>query len=174
MQTARSRWLGWWITAASLVAVFFLSPSVRAQDRFTVRSDGTVIDHQLGLMWAQTDNQGDVNWKEAQRYCRVGPPHLIGKYEGWRMPTLEELKSLYVTDSGYRGYETVCGQRVKITPEIQLSCGWVWSSEKRSITARVYNFNRGYSYTDRMVHRRHYRALPVRDLGKNELNSSVQ
>ena len=80
------------------------------------------------------------------------------------MPTLEELRSLYVSDPDYPGYETPCGQRVRITPEIQLSCGWVWSGEKRSISARVFNFSRGYEYTDRRVHKRNYRALPVRNL----------
>jgi len=33
-----------------------------------------------------------------------------------------------------------------------------------SITAAVFNFQRGIHYTDRMVHKRAYRALPVREL----------
>jgi hypothetical protein len=80
------------------------------------------------------------------------------------MPTLEELQSLYVRDKDYKGYEADCGQRVKIVQEIRLSCGWVWAAGKKSITARVYNFQRGYHYTDRMVHKRAYRALAVRPL----------
>lgn len=147
-----------------LLAGWMTAASAGAQDRFTDNGDGTVTDHVLNLMWTQTDNQGDVAWKDAERYCRIGPPHLIGKYDNWRMPTLEELETLYVRDTDYKGYETVCGQRVKSVAAIRLSCGWVWASEKRSITARVFNFHRGYSYTDRMVHKRHYRALPVRDL----------
>ncbi len=153
----------------SLVLVFlglvaFLGENAVAGDRFTDNGDGTVTDHLLGVMWAKHDNQGDIDWKGAQRYCRLGPPQLLGKYENWRMPTLDELKSLYVKDKNYKGYETDCGQWVKIVPDIKLSCGWVWAGEKRSITARVFNFRRGYDYTDRMVHKRHYRALPVRDL----------
>ena len=135
-----------------------------AGERFTDNGDGTVTDHKLGVMWAKYDNQGDIDWKGAQRYCKLGPPQLLGKYDNWRMPTLDELRSLYVRDKDYKGYETDCGQWVKVVPDIKLSCGWVWSGEKRSITARVFNFRRGYDYTDRMVHKRHYRALPVRDL----------
>ncbi|RLA99728.1 MAG: hypothetical protein DRG83_12595 [Deltaproteobacteria bacterium] len=151
-----------------LVAFFLgaclLLQVARAGERFTDNGDGTVTDHQLGVMWAKYDNQGDIDWKGAERYCKLGPPQLLGKYDNWRMPTLAELKSLYVPDKNYKGYETDCGQWVKVVPEIRLSCGWVWSGEKRSITARVFNFRRGYDYTDRMVHKRHYRALPVRDL----------
>lgn len=135
-----------------------------AAERFTENADGTVNDHLLNLMWAKDHNQGDITWKDADRYCRVGPPHLIGRYADWRMPTLAELESLYWDDPGYPGDETACGQRVKALSAIRLSCGWAWSSEQRSISARVYNCNRGYSFTDRRSEKRHYRAQPVRDL----------
>lgn len=158
-------WIRVCLLLAALAVIWCPAPDpAAAQDRFTDNGNGTITDHQLGVMWAQDDNQGDVTWKEAQRYCQVGPPHLIGKYNDWRLPTLAELESLYRRDPGYGGYETDCGQQVKMVEAIRLSCGWVWSSEKRSITARVYNFNRGYSYTDRMSAMRHYRALPIRDL----------
>jgi hypothetical protein len=149
-----------------------------AADRFTDNGDGTVTDHQLGLMWAKYDNQGDIDWRGAQRYCRWGPPQIMGKYDNWRMPTIEELKSLYLRDKKYKGYETDCGQKIKIVPEISLSCGWVWASEpmtidfklkqkqvkRRTISAKVFNFHRGYPYTDLMRHSKAYRALPVRNL----------
>jgi len=140
-------------------------PSIAAE-RFTDNGDGTVTDHELGLMWAKTDNQGDIDWKGASRWAHFSFPLMLPeeKREGWRMPTLEELRSLYVRNDSYKGYETHCGQHVYIAPQIELSCGWVWASQRRSITARVFNFQRGYHYTDRIVHLRAYRALPVRDL----------
>ncbi|UCF01487.1 MAG: DUF1566 domain-containing protein [Deltaproteobacteria bacterium] len=135
-----------------------------AEERFTDNGDGTVTDHQLGVMWAKYDNQGDIDWRGAERYCRWGPPQIMGKYDNWRLPTNEELKSLFVRDKKYKGYESACGQKVKVVPEIQLSCGWVWTSEVKSITARVYNFQRGYHYMELKRHWKAYRALPVRDL----------
>jgi hypothetical protein len=140
--------------------------AARAGGRFVDHGDGTVTDRRLNLMWAKTDNQGDIDWEGASRWARFTFPLTLpeGKREGWRMPKLEELQSLYVDEEGYEGYETDCGQRVFAVPEIELSCGWVWAAERRSITARVFNFQRGYHYTDRRVHRRAYRALPVRDL----------
>ena len=144
--------------------LFFIAP-VMSDDRFTDNGDGTVTDHQLGVMWAKYDNQGDIGWKQARKWVRYTfPDTLIKTYHNWRLPTLKELQSLYVSDEEYEGYESNCGQMVKIVPEIRLSCGWAWSSETSSIQAFVFNFHRGYHYTDRMVHKKAYRALPVRDL----------
>ena len=138
---------------------------VFAGDRFTDNGDGTVTDHELGLMWSQTDNQGNISWKEANQWVKYTFPDTLEKtYDDWRLPTLKELQSLYVNDKDYKGYKVNCGQRVKIVSIIRLTCGWVWTSEKKSITARLYNFNRGYHYTERMVRKRGYRVLPVRDL----------
>ena len=168
-----------------LIAFFVIFVSLAfAGERFTDNGDGTVTDHQLGVMWAKYDNQGNIDWRGAERYCRWGPPQIMGKYDNWRLPTIEELKSLYMRDKKYKGYETDCGQKVKIVSEIKLSCGWVWASEPitidfelkdkdkkvrkkvkvRTISARLFNFHRGYPYTDLMRHSKAYRALPVRDL----------
>lgn len=154
-----------WIMAVLFGIICFCGSAVQAGDRFTDNGDGTVTDHQLGLMWAKTDNQGDINWKEANQWVKYTFPDTLEKrYDNWRLPTLEELQSLYIRDKSYAGYETDCGQKVKMVPDIRLSCGWVWTSEKRSITARLFNFHRGYHYTDRMVKTRAYRVLPVRNL----------
>jgi Protein of unknown function (DUF1566) len=153
------------ITAVFFSIICFYGAMVQAGDRFTDNGDGTVTDHKSGLMWAKTDNQGDINWKEANQWVKYTYPDTLEKhYDNWRLPTLEELQSLYVRDKNYKGYETDCGQKVKTVPEIRLSCGWVWTSEKRSITARLFNFHRGYHYTDRLVKTKAYRVLPVRDL----------
>ncbi|MBU0767638.1 MAG: DUF1566 domain-containing protein [Proteobacteria bacterium] len=147
------------------VWAFFFSAPVLAGDRFTDNGDGTVTDHQLGVMWAKTDNQGDINWKQAGLWIKYTFPYTIkAKYDNWRLPTLAELESLYIKEKKIKGYETDCGQRVKIASVIKLSCGWVWTSETSAIQAFIFNFNRGYHYSDRMVHNKAYRALPVRDL----------
>ena len=126
---------------------------------------GTVTDHERGLMWAGSDNHGDIDWRSAQLYCRLGPPSLLGRYHNWRMPTLDELASLYIREESYEGYETDCGHKVGITPEIRLTCGWVWSGETRAITARSVQFSPGgIPIPIAWSVRQHYRALPVRDL----------
>jgi hypothetical protein len=153
------------LTSLALAMIVLIVSAVQSQERFTDNGDGTVTDHELNLMWSKTDNDGDVDWKQAERWVLYTfPDTLVKKYPNWRLPTLEELKTLYVRDPAYEGYDTICGQRVKIVPQIRISCGWVWTSDVESITAAVFNFQRGIHYTDRMVHKRAYRALPVREL----------
>lgn len=148
-----------------LMCTYLVAAPVLSDDRFTDNGDGTVTDHLLGVMWAKNDNQGDISWKQANLWVKYTFPDTLGKkYDNWRLPTLVELQSLYVQDKKYKGYETDCGQQVKIVPDIQLSCGWIWTSETSAIQAYIFNYHRGYHYTDRMVHKRDYRVLPVRNL----------
>ncbi|MBW2515790.1 MAG: DUF1566 domain-containing protein [Deltaproteobacteria bacterium] len=140
---------------------------VLAGDRFVDNGDGTVTDRQQNLMWSKTDNQGDINWIDAEKWVRFTFPDTIQKrYDNWRLPTLAELQSLLNEDKIAKGYETECGQWVKTVPEIRLSCGWVWTSETDPIapTARIFNFDNVYHYTVRKAHNRGYRALPVRNI----------
>lgn len=155
--------------------VFFLilflaagaATATAAGERFTDNADGTVTDHELGLMWGQTDNNGNVNWHQAQKWVLFTFPFTIGKqYDNWRMPTLAELESLAEPEKGGSEYETDCGQRVRLAAPIRLSCGWVWTSESDNSapTARVFNFNNVYHYKVRKAHLRGYRALAVRNI----------
>jgi hypothetical protein len=149
------------------ISLFLCTAPTLAGDRFADNGDGTVTDHGLGVMWAKTDNHGDIDWKQAEKWVKYTfPLTLPKKYDNWRLPTLKELESLSIKDKKYKGYETACGQWVKIVPEIKLSCGWVWTSEVSEIgpTASIFNFDNVYHYTVRKAHKRAYRALPVRDL----------
>ncbi len=151
-----------------VAVIFFIIAgisSLQAGERFIDNGDGTVTDQKMKLMWSNTDNQGDIGWREAAKWIEYNFAYSLPeapKYDNWRMPSVEELQSLYIQNN--KGYETDCGQHVKIVDLIELSCGWVWSSEKKSITARVFNFQKGYHYTDRIVRKRGYRALPVRNI----------
>ena len=147
--------------------IFLGCLTAAAGERFTDNGDGTVTDSELGLMWAKTDNHGDINWIQAEKWVKYTFPMTLEKnYENWRLPTLRELQSLVVKDKSYSGYETDCGQWVKITPLIRLSCGWIWTSEvnPQAPSARIFNFDNVYHYTVRKSQKRAYRALPVRDL----------
>ena len=155
-------------TLSILVAVILIGLApVSAADRFMDNGDGTVTDQKLGLMWSKTDNQGDINWIQAEKWVLFTFPDTLPKrYDNWRLPTLAELQSILVENKNIKGYETDCGQWVKTVPQIQLSCGWIWTSETDPIapTARIFNFDNVYHYTVRKAHKRGYRALPVRNL----------
>lgn len=153
--------------AVILFLVLFSAPSVSADSRFVDNGDGTVTDTRTGLMWAQTDNMGHITWKDARLYCEN---IILSRHNDWRMPTIEELETLF--DDSMDGYETICGHNVKSAPEVELSCGFVWSSGILPIpggypvSAYVYNFSKGYQYSSRMSQYRGYRALPVRSVGE--------
>ena len=147
--------------------LLFFPGNLSAAERFIDNGDGTVTDHELGLMWARADNQGDIDWNQAEKWARYTIPFtIVTRYENWRLPTLTELRSIAVVDKDYRGYETDCGQWVKINTLVRLTCGWVWTSETdaQAPTVRVYNFNNNSHYSIRKAHRRGYRALAVRNI----------
>lgn len=73
-----------------------------------------------GLLWTRSDNSRDVDWRQAQSYCRG-----IGN-GSWSLPTVAQLTSLYRED--LPGVQ--CGaHNCKVSESIRLSNAWVWSSE---------------------------------------------
>jgi hypothetical protein len=143
------------------IALFLSLSYIQAGERFIDNGDGTVTDTLTNLMWAKDDNMGDITWHDAEVYCK-NPPIAGYRYSDWRMPTIEELKSLYDEDS--KGYEADCGLRVKIFPNIALTCAWVWSSDTQAISAYAFSFRKGYQYSTLRLNTKNFRALPVRNL----------
>ena len=139
--------------------------AVHAQERFIDNGDGTVTDTKLDLMWAQTDNQVDIFWKQARPWINRDFSNRIGpSYKDWRLPTISELKSLYVESPNYNGYRTQCGHMVKMVPSINISCILVWSSDSALGLPLAFNFYLGSPFTVDFTDRNGCRALPVRRL----------
>ena len=148
-----------------IICLIFSCHTVMAGDRFTDNSDGTVTDHKRGLMWSKTDNQGDIDWKQANAWAKYTFADTIStRYDNWRLPTLEELQSLFILDPEYNGNMTDCGFVAKITPEIKLSCILLWTSEKSTGARVAYNFNLGTSFAIPAYDVNGCRGLPVRSL----------
>jgi hypothetical protein len=57
--------------------------------------DGTVTDIETKLMWQQKTDENYMNWDRAISYC---PGLSLAGYKDWRLPALDELKTL--VDSG--------------------------------------------------------------------------
>lgn len=146
-----------------------LGPSdATAQQRFTDNRDGTITDHYMQLMWGKHDNQGRINWRQARKWVRYTFPLTIQThYDDWRLPTPGELRTLFIKDEKTIGSKTDCGMKVKTVSAIKLTCGWVWSSETKDISASVFSFKEGYYFSDLMMQSRAHRALAVRSLKKN-------
>ena len=81
---------------------------------FCALPSGIVKDFNTGLEWVAGPDS-DMNWNEARSW--VQSLNLGGR--GWRMPTLDELTSLYKNGSGTRN----------MTPLLKTTGWWVWSGE---------------------------------------------
>jgi hypothetical protein len=138
---------------------------VLAEQRFIDHGNGTVTDRKLGLMWAKNDNQADIFWDQIQGWLADDFPDTIPQlYGNWRLPTVSELKSLFVEDAKYEGYRTDCGHPVKIVPQIRLSCILVWTSDSALGLPLAFNFNIGSAFTIDLHDNKGCRVLPVRFL----------
>ncbi|MDM8514941.1 DUF1566 domain-containing protein [Desulfobacterales bacterium HSG16] len=125
---------------------------IKRDGRFIAYNNGTVLDENTGLMWAEKDNGKDIKWKDAKRYCES---YRGGEHSDWRLPTLDELEWLYVAKI----------KLIKIT-RVFFVWKWVWSSEfketKDGSRVAYFTFGTGGRY---WLHPDDYNrsVLPVRE-----------
>ena len=68
------------------------SETISGEDRFISYGNGTVLDKETKLMWAAKDADAGLYYSDAIEYCEN---YSVGGYEDWRMPSLDELETLY-------------------------------------------------------------------------------
>jgi hypothetical protein len=78
-----------------------------------------------------------MHWENAKNYCRT---FAYGGFTDWRLPTTDELKSLYDEDKRHKAAK---GFSVSITELIKISDGSVWTSDTRSAEAAYFDFING-------------------------------
>ena len=148
----------------TIIIVCFGRLPALAQERFIENGDGTVTDGVAGLMWSQTDNNGDILWKEAQSWIKNRfAKSISARYDNWRLPTVDELQSLYLDRPDYPGYRTACGFEVKMIPQIQISCILVWTSNRALGLPVAFNFYLGNAFTVEVHENTGCRVLAVRN-----------
>ena len=120
--------------------------------RFQDNQDGTVTDLQEKLMWKKQDSYQErkqwLNWEMAQDYLREINEKRFGGYDDWKLPTREELASLYEEDKviPWNYYWTV--NEVHLDPIFGYTscCFWTSESHKKEDLAWTFNFIRGKAY----------------------------
>ncbi len=144
------------ITLMSLFLVLFLSLSftLAAQKEvgrdgvYVAYANGVVKDMNTGLEWKVGPDK-DTDWNEARSW--VQNLNLDGG--GWRMPTTDELRTLYKKGAGPRN----------MTPLLKTTGWYVWSGETKD-SSRVWAFH--FSHGNRHWHYRYFslyiRAFAVR------------
>ena len=124
------------VVVALVICTGFVFAGEKARDgRFIAFNNGTVLDTKTNLMWSAKDNGKDINWGKAKSYCE---DYRGGGYTDWRMPTKDELASLYDEGKAYKCSD--CGNNVHLTELIQLTCGFVWASDSDDFSATGFHF----------------------------------
>jgi hypothetical protein len=125
------------------------SNEIKRDGRFIAYDNGTVLDTKTNLMWAAKDNGSNIDPADAISYCQN---YRAGGYTDWRMPTREELATLYDDSiTGQNGFH--------LTKLITLTWCCVWTSEQKREFSIFFNFNKG---DFNLSHRAFMHALPVR------------
>jgi hypothetical protein len=138
------------------------SSSVPASEagRFIAYDNGTVLDTKTNLMWAAKDNGSNINWQGAKNYCEN---YRGGGYTDWRMPTQDELSSLYDASATNTNPPAVgCKGGYHVTNLIHLTCCCPWTSETRGSTAAYVGFSNGPRDWVDQFYTGGIRVLPVR------------
>lgn len=93
-------------------------PAPATSAKGSPQSQAPGFDRSFNLQWAEADNDSDVNWNEAVRYCAT-------KGNGWRLPTSAELQASYES-----GHSTPCfAHTCKISSNSRLTGNFYWSNE---------------------------------------------
>jgi hypothetical protein len=115
-------------------ALLWVPPCLAVTDAGRYRIDaGTVTDTRSGLRWALEDNGAEIGWHAALAECTQ-------RGTGWRLPTLDELGTLYDPAESVPCGANFC----HAASAFILSGGWFWSSEPSGEThAWGYNLDIG-------------------------------
>ena len=123
------------------------------EERFSIANDKAIlIDLQTGLMWPLQDNGTDISWPAGKKYC---DSFNLGGFSDWRMPTREELASLY-------DLQAADSSDYYITRAIKISACCQWAIDTRKARVGSFDFeygNRDWGYPMSTVDAR---VLPVR------------
>ncbi len=120
------------------------SEIIDRDDHYTKYANGVVFDSKTGFEWIAGPGR-IMSWAEAAEWAKSLE---IGGSD-WRMPTPEELETLFQEGKGKRN----------MTGLLETAAWWVWSAEKDdSVSSSLFDFSRG----TRDWHSRTPRAYAVR------------
>jgi hypothetical protein len=120
------------------------SQIVGRDDPYLKYANGVVYDSKTGLEWIAGPGR-NMSWAEAERWAKG----LEIDGSGWRMPTREELETLYQEGKGKRN----------MTGLLETEAWWVWSAgHEDNLSSSLFDFSRG----TRDWHSRTPRAYAVR------------
>ena len=130
-------WMMSLVWFCSSLLLIFAFPAGTGDKNFVLGNEGIVLDTNTGLEWYVGPDK-KMDWNDAKSW--VEGLNLDGG--GWRMPTIQEIRSLYIKGEGDRN----------MTPLLKTTGWFVWSSEKGEtkdwslVYAWCFNFYGGKKY----------------------------
>lgn len=128
---------------------------IATDDRFIAYENGTVQDTSTNLMWAAKDNGSNIDWSDAKEYCEN---YRGGGYTDWRMPTQDELATLYDANQSTPNPRYPRENLHVATKLIDITSERFWASEG----GKNFNFTEGEKQGNFKFMALTHRALPVR------------
>lgn len=122
--------LGMLLVVWIVISVAALDPTAAApDDRFVHTVDGAIADATTGLVWRQGPDRG-MSWQAARQWVA----DLARTDNRWRLPTLEEVRSLRYS-----------GVNPTLLADVFPSSGyWAWAAGDDGAPSRwVYSFSYG-------------------------------
>lgn len=142
-----------WSLLVAMLSLFLYQISSAGENRFSLQPEkNLLLDTETGLMWPLQDNGSDISWSAGKEYCES---FSLGGFSDWRMPTQEELASLYdlkaADSSEYYIITTI---------RISACCQWAIDTRKAKVASFDFEYgNRDWGYPMSTVDAR---VLPVR------------
>jgi len=94
------------------------------QNDFKDNKDGTITDYATGLMWQKSGSPDWVYLKDLPAYIEKLNRDKFAGYSDWRLPTVDELKSLIT--------ENKQSNNLYINPIFDKKQRWCWTSDNRA------------------------------------------
>jgi len=124
------------------------APEADYHSRYIASDNGVVYDTNTGLEWIAGPNK-PTDWYAAESWA--GKLTVAGG--GWRLPAINELKTLYKKGAGQRN----------MTPLLKTPGWWIWSGEtKLSSGAWFFNFGTGSEHWNVQANAMGLRCMAVR------------
>ena len=139
--------------------------------RFEEGQNGTVIDRKRALLWLKQDTwqmTGKwMNWVQSRDYSEELNQKKYGGYQGWRLPTVSEAKSLF--DKSQQNKDHM-GQTVSHASIFEPGFGFLcWTSDVRNkIQAVRFGFRKGLQIFDDIYRTSRGSTRVVRDIEKTD------
>ena len=137
--------------------------------RFEEGQNGTVIDRKHGLLWLKQDTwqmTGKwMNWVQSRDYSEELNQKNHGGYQGWRLPSVSEAKSLFDKNQQNKDH---MGQTVSHPAIFDPGFGFLyWTSDVRNkIQAVRFGFRKGLEIFDDVYRTSRGSTRVVRDIEK--------